>query len=452
MAAGINRYVIRGAVVGALGGLLFGFDTAVISGTTSSLVTVFHLSPEELGFTVAIALLGTVLGAITAGPLEGRHGARGMLRVMALLYLFSAFGSAFAPTWATLLLARFVGGIGIGGSSVLGPVYIAEISPARLRGRLVGLFQINIVLGVLLAYFSNYLIARADFGNLGWRWDFGVAMAPALLFFLMLFTIPNSARWLAVKKRGTEALSSLRLMGVGEPEKELNQIVLSIEQDALNAKETLFQWKYHKPIILAISIAMLNQLSGINAITYYLNDIFAEAGFRGLSGNLQAVAYGGMNLVATLIGMALIDRIGRKTLLLIGAVGTMFSLAGVAVIFSFKIHREWLLPLLVVYIFFFAVSQGSVIWVYLSEIFPTRVRGRGQALGSSTHWIMNTLISAAFPVVAQSSGGAPFAFFACMMVVQFVLVKTYFPETKGVSLEKMQQVLGIEAAAPERAQ
>lgn len=435
--------------MGALGGLLFGFDTAVIAGTTSSLVTVFHLSPGELGFTVAIALCGTVLGAMTAGPLESRYGARSMLRVMAVLYLVSAFGSAFAPTWEMLLLARFVGGIGIGGSSVLGPVYIAEISPTKLRGRLVGLFQINIVVGILLAYLSNYLIARADFGFLGWRWDFGVAMAPALLFLAMLYTIPKSARWLAVKNRNAEALDSLRLMGVEQPEQELDRIALSIRQDALTAREGLFQWKYRKPIFLAVSIAMLNQFSGINAITYYLNDIFLSAGFSQISGNLQAVAYGGMNLFATLVGMALIDRIGRKTLLLIGAVGTMVSLAGVAVIFSVKVHREWLLPLLVIYIFFFAVSQGSVIWVYLSEIFPNRVRGKGQALGSSTHWVMNTLISAAFPVVAEASGAAPFIFFACMMVVQFVLVKVYYPETKNVPLEKMQQILGIEPSSLE---
>ncbi len=444
MSLGMNRYVVRGAVVGALGGLLFGFDTAVIAGTTSSLVHAFSLSPRELGFTVAIALCGTVAGAVAAGPLESRYGGRDMLRVMALLYLLSAIGCAFAPGWVALLAARFVGGIGIGGSSVLGPVYIAEIAPARLRGRLVGLFQINIVLGVLLAYLSNYLVARANVGAAEWRWDFGVALFPALLFLFMLFGIPNSARWLAAKNRNSEALDALMLMGAEDAAGELDKITASILEDSQNSKESLFQWKYRTPIFLAVSIAMFNQLTGINAITYYLNDIFASAGFSQLSSNLQAVAYGGMDMFATLIGMSLIDRLGRKTLLLIGSIGTMLALAGVAVVFATKSHRELLLPLLVIYIFFFAVSQGSVIWVYLSEVFPTRVRGKGQSLGSSTHWVMNAAISFAFPVVAKASGAIPFAFFACMMVVQFVVVKSFYPETKNVSLEEMQHLLGIE--------
>jgi len=438
----MNRYVARGAGVGALGGLLFGFDTAVIAGTTAALTEIFHLSARELGFTVAIALFGTVLGAMSAGPLESRFGGRGMLRVMALLYLFSAIGCSLAPNWTTLLLARFIGGIGIGGSSVLGPVYIAEIAPTRLRGRLVGMFQINIVLGVLSAYLSNYLIARANIGMAEWRWDFGVAAFPALLFLLLLFTIPNSARWLAAKGRNDEAETALRIMGSLDPRCELRVISLAIEEDSKNSNESLFQRKYRKSIFLAISIAMFNQLSGINAITYYLNDIFVAAGFSRLSSNLQAVAFGVMNLMATLLGMSLIDRLGRKTLLLVGSVGTAISLVGVSVIFSLKAHREWLLPLLVTYIFFFAVSQGAVIWVYLSEVFPTRVRGKGQGLGSSTHWIMNALISGSFPVVAKSSGAYPFAFFAGMMIVQFIVVQAFFPETKNVSLEQMQQMLG----------
>jgi sugar porter (SP) family MFS transporter len=442
----MNRYVARGAAVGALGGLLFGFDTAVISGTTSSLVQAFSLSPRELGFTVAIALCGTVFGAITAGPLESRYGGRDMLRVMALLYLLSAIGCAFAPNWTDLLAARFLGGIGIGGSSVLGPVYIAEISPTRLRGRLVGMFQINIVLGVLCAYLSNYLIARANFGAANWRWDFGMALCPALLFILMLFGIPNSPRWLAAKGRNIEAMDALALMGSEDAAGDLNKITASILEDSLDSKESLFQWKYRTPIFLAVSIAMFNQLTGINAITYYLNDIFASAGFNQLSGNLQAVAFGAMNLFATLIGMSLIDKLGRKTLLLIGSVGTMFSLAGVALVFAMKAHRDWLLPLLVIYIFFFAGSQGSVIWVYLSEVFPTRVRGKGQSLGCSTHWIINALISASFPIVAKSSGAIPFAFFGCMMAVQFVVVKAFYPETKNVSLEEIQHLLGVEAS------
>ena len=436
----VNQYVIRGAVVGALGGLLFGFDTAVISGTTSALTRVFSLSPKELGFTVAIALVGTVFGAMTAGPLESRFGGRGMLRVMAILYLLSALGCALAPDWTTLLIARFIGGIGIGGSSVLGPVYIAEISPARLRGRLVGMFQINIVVGILLAYLSNYLIARANFGASEWRIEFGVAALPALFFFLLLFTSPRSARWLAAKDRMSEARDVLRTMGADNPEQELADIIASVQEDQSASAESLFQWKYSRPILLAVSLAMFNQLSGINAITYYLPDIFRGAGFTSLSANLQAVAFGLMNLLATLIGMSLIDKLGRRMLLLIGSVGMVFALGGVAFVFASS-HRALLLPLLITYIFFFAISQGSVIWVYLSEVFPTRVRGKGQSLGSSTHWVMNAIISSLMPVAAKWPGAytTVFAFFGFMMIVQFFAVKIYFPETKNVSLEQLQR-------------
>jgi sugar porter (SP) family MFS transporter len=430
-------------MVGALGGLLFGFDTAVISGTTGSLTRIFHLSPGNLGLTVSIALCGTVLGAIAAGPLESLYGGRAMLRVMAIFYLLSALGCAVSPSWGILMAARFFGGIGIGGSSVIGPVYIAEIAPARLRGRLVGMFQINIVLGVLIAYLSNYFIARQNLGSIEWRLEFGVAAVPALLFFLLLFTIPQSARWLAAKGQLVKALAVIRLTGSTNPEEELSSIVAALEENASVSVESLFQRMYRKPIFLAVSIAMFNQLSGINAITYYLNGIFVSAGFTSISGNLQAVAFGLMNLFATLLAMSLIDKIGRRTLLLVGSVGTAVSLAGVAWVFFSGSHAGMLLPLLIVYIFFFATSQGAVIWVYLSEVFPTRVRGKGQSLGSSTHWIMNALISAAFPVVAKNSGGYPFVFFSIMMVIQFVVVRAYYPETKNTSLEKLQHQLGM---------
>jgi SP family arabinose:H+ symporter-like MFS transporter len=440
----LNRYVARGAIVGALGGLLFGFDTAVISGTLDSLKQVYALTPQTTGYTVAIALVGTVLGAVAAGPLETRYGGRAMLRWMAVLYLLSALGCALAPSWSVLMLARFIGGIGIGGSSVLGPVYIAEISPAHLRGRLVGMFQINIVIGVLLAYLSNYLIAGFDFGAAEWRIQFGVAALPAALFFALLFTIPPSARWLAAKGRYVEARTVLAMVGSPDPDVELDEFIAAIAATEEADRETLFQRKYTRLILLAIAVAFFNQLSGINAITYYLNDIFAAAGFGKMSSSVQAVAFGAMNLFATLIGMTFIDRIGRVKLLLIGAVGTAICLFGVAVVYSRGDINGWLLPLLVTYIFFFAISQGSVIWVYLSEIFPTNVRGKGQSLGSSTHWVMNAIIAAAFPVIARSSKVFPFVFFGAMVVIQFVVVKIYFPETKGVSLEELQHNLGVE--------
>ncbi len=440
----MNSTLLKATAVGALGGLLFGFDTAVIAGTTHSLTQTYALSPQQLGFTVAIALIGTIIGAMTAGVPGQRYGGRETLRVLAVFYVLSALGCALALNWPMLLVARFLGGLGIGGSSVLGPVYIAELAPAKMRGRLVGSFQINIVIGILLAYLSNYLIGRMGLGAAEWRWQFGVATVPAVLFLVMLFGIPPSSRWLVTQKRVDEAREVLRSMGAENPEAELNEIVQSIHLERTETSEPLFTWKYRLPIFLAITIGMFNQLSGINAILYYLNDIFAAAGFSKISADLQAVAIGAMNLLATFLGMALIDKLGRKTLLLIGSVGTALCLAGVARIFYTQTNQSYLIWLLVGYIAFFAISQGAVIWVYISEVFPNRVRAKGQSLGSSSHWVMNAIIAYTFPQVAKSSGAYPFMFFAAMMVVQFFVVMFLYPETKGVSLEQMQKQLGID--------
>ncbi len=391
-----------------------------------------------------MALIGTIVGAMSAGIPGQKWGGRETLRLLAVFYVLSALGCAFAWNWYVLLAARFIGGLGIGGSSVLGPVYIAELAPAKLRGRLVGLFQINIVIGILLAYFSNYCIARMGLGPAEWRWQFGVAALPAVLFLVMLFGIPHSSRWLVTQNRVEEARSVLQLMGAENPEAELREIVDSIHLERLQTSEPLFAWKYRLPIFLAISIGMFNQLSGINAILYYLNDIFAAAGFSKMSGDLQAVAVGSMNLVATLLAMTVIDKLGRKTLLLIGSVGTAGCLAGVSGVFFTESHQSYLLWLLVAYIAFFAISQGAVIWVYISEVFPNRVRAKGQALGSSSHWIMNAIIAYTFPQLAKSSGAYPFVLFSVMMVVQFFVVLFFYPETKGVTLEQMQHRLGIE--------
>ena len=391
-----------------------------------------------------MALIGTIVGAMSAGIPGQKWGGRETLRLLAVFYVLSALGCAFAWNWYVLLAARFIGGLGIGGSSVLGPVYIAELAPAKLRGRLVGLFQINIVIGILLAYFSNYCIARMGLGAAEWRWQFGVAALPAVLFLVMLLGIPPSSRWLVTQNRVTEARSVLQLMGAENPEAELSEIVDSIHLERLQTSEPLFAWKYRLPIFLAISIGMFNQLSGINAILYYLNDIFAAAGFSKMSGDLQAVAVGSMNLVATLLAMTVIDKLGRKTLLLIGSVGTAGCLAGVSGVFFTESHQSYLLWLLVAYIAFFAISQGAVIWVYISEVFPNRVRAKGQALGSSSHWIMNAIIAYTFPQLAKSSGAYPFVLFSVMMVVQFFVVLFFYPETKGVTLEQMQHRLGIE--------
>jgi SP family arabinose:H+ symporter-like MFS transporter len=440
----LNSYLLKASIVGALGGLLFGFDTAVIAGTTNSLRQIFNLSPAALGFTVSIALWGTVVGSLTAGILGQRIGGREALRIMAVLYVVSSLGCAFSWSWSALVFFRFIGGLGIGGSSVLAPVYIAELAPAKLRGRLVGMFQINIVLGILLAYLSNYCVAQFSLGNLEWRWQLGIAAAPALLFLVMLFGIPRSPRWLAVQKRVDEAGSVLQSLGSLDYRAELAEIVNSIHLEKSSGVEPLFSRKYVFPIFLAISIGMFNQLSGINAILYYLNDIFAAAGFNKISSDLQAVAIGAMNLCATLLGMTLIDKLGRKTLLLIGSVGTAICLAGVAAIFFTQQHQNLLVWLLVGYIAFFAVSQGAVIWVYISEVFPNSVRSKGQGVGSSAHWIMNALISGIFPLMAKTSGAYPFVFFAAMMVVQFFVVLFVYPETKGYTLEEMQRRLGID--------
>jgi SP family arabinose:H+ symporter-like MFS transporter len=440
----MNANLAKATAVGALGGLLFGFDTAVISGTTHSLTIAYGLSPKALGITVAMALIGTIIGAMTAGIPGQEWGGRETLRVLAVFYVISALGCAFAWSWHALIVARFIGGLGIGGSSVLGPVYIAELAPAKTRGRLVGTFQINIVIGILLAYLSNYLIGRIGLGAAEWRWQLGIAAAPAFLFLVLLFGIPPSSRWLVTQKRVEEARSVLQMMGAENPDGELREIVDSVHLERLQTSEPLFSWKYRFPLFLAITIGMFNQLSGINAILYYLNDIFAAAGYSKMSGDLQTVAVGGMNLAATLLGMSVIDKLGRKTLLLIGSVGTAACLFGVSWVFFANSYQSYLLVFLVAYIAFFAISQGAVIWVYISEVFPNRVRAKGQGVGSSSHWIMNAIIAYKFPQLAQSSGAYPFVFFGAMMVVQFFVVLFFYPETKGYTLEKMQHRLGIE--------
>jgi MFS transporter, SP family, arabinose:H+ symporter len=438
----LNSTLIRSSIVAALGGLLFGFDTAVISGTTRDLSQLYHLTPWLLGVTVTSALVGTILGSMLAGIPGDAIGRRDSLRILAVLYLISALGCAFAWNWTALVVFRFIGGLGIGGSSVLGPMYIAELAPARYRGRLVGMFQFNVVLGILLAYLSNYLVGLFHLGALEWRWKFGVPALPAAFFLLMLFGIPRSPRWLVQKKRVDEARTVLQQIGVENPDQELQDIVQSIDTEHAGS-DALFSWKYRLPIFLAVSIGMFNQLSGINAILYYMNDIFIQAGFSKVSGDLQAVAIGGTNLLFTMIAVSVIDRVGRKTLLLIGSVGTALSLAGVAYIFFTHQHQGLLVWLLVGFIAFFAFSQGAVIWVYIGEVFPNQVRAKGQSLGSFSHWFMNGVISLIFPLMAASSGAYPFVFFSAMMVLQLFVVGFLYPETKGVSLEQMQRKLGI---------
>jgi MFS transporter, SP family, arabinose:H+ symporter len=439
----LNKYLLKAAMVGALGGLLFGFDTAVIAGTTQQLTQIFHLTPTTLGLTVSIGLIGTIIGAMTSGVLGQKIGGREALRIMALLYLLSSIGCALAWNWDVLMVSRFIGGLGIGGSSVLGPVYIAELAPAKYRGRMVGMFQINIVIGILLAYLSNFIITTMSLGEHQWRWEFGVAIIPSLLFLVMLYGIPRSSRWLVTTNQTDEALDVLRLMGSPNSEEELQEIIASVHLEEGVHDEPLFQRKYALPIFLAVTVGMFNQLSGINAILYYLNSIFASAGFGATSAALQSVAIGLVNLVATLLGMSLIDKLGRKTLLMIGAGGMVVALSGVAAVFYTNSHQALLVWLLMMFIPFFALSQGAVIWVYISEVFPSRVRSKGQSLGSSSHWVMNAIIAQTFPLIAARSHAAPFVFFSAMMAVMFLVVLFVYPETKGQTLEKIQANFGI---------
>lgn len=433
----VTGLVVLSALVAALGGLLFGADTAVIAGTTHALTHVFHLTPFTLGITVSSALWGTIIGALFAGFAGERFGRRDSLRVMAILYLLSAIGCAFAWSWHGLLAARILGGLGIGGSSVLGPMYIAEIAPARLRGRLVGLFQFNIVVGILLAYLSNYLVSLRHLGAMEWRWQLGMPAIPSAAFLVLLFMIPRSPRWLVKKGRLQEAREVLRRIGEPRPEGHVAQIAESIREEESVSGERLFSRNHRLPIFLAMSIAAFSQFSGINAVLYYLNDIFAAAGSSAASGGMQTVIIGATNLVFTTLAMLTIDRFGRRVLLLIGSVGMASSLAGIAAIFYTHAHRNLLVWLLVAYCASFSFSLGAVIWVYISEVFPNSVRAKGQSLGSLTHWVINAMVSAVFPAIAARSGGSPFAFFAIMMVLQFFVVLLVYPETKNVSLEQM---------------
>ena len=437
-----NLNLMKATLTGALGGLLFGFDTVVIAGAIQALAQLYDLSPQQTGFTVGIGLVGTVVGALGGGSIGQKLGGREALRITAILYVVSAIGCGLAWSWPAFLVFRLIGGLGIGASSVLGPVYIAELAPAKWRGRLVGIFQFNVVFGILVAYISNYGIRLLNLGAAEWRWQVGVAAFPAFAFLALLFFIPRSPRWSASRNRIDEALEVLKLMGDPDPQAELADIREALKQEHASAHERVFQWKYRYPLFLAISIGAFNQLAGINAILYYLNSIFSAAGFSTVSGDQQAIAIGFTNFLFAIVGVSLIDKLGRKTLLLIGAAGTATCLAGVSWLFATHSHPGALVWLLVVYIAFFSMSQGAVIWVYIGEVFPTSVRSKGQGVGSASHWFMNAAIAMLFPVVVHSmSAQTPFVFFAIMTVVQFVVVLFTYPETKGQTLEALQRRL-----------
>lgn len=446
-----SHTLILSAIVAALGGLLFGFDTAVISGTTHWLEDFFQLSKATLGFTVASAIIGTVAGSLIVGKPSDIIGRRNVLFVLALLYLLSAVGSAMAQNWTMFLIYRFLGGIAVGGSSVVAPMYIAEITPARLRGRMVAIVQVNVVTGMMIAYLSNYLIASLELGAEEWRWMFGVEAIPAFLFFLLLFFIPLSPRWLVAKGKDDQAIRVLEKCGTdnGSIEEEIAEIRKSLDMETDHRKEWFFSRKYMKPILLAMAIAMFNQLSGINAVLYYAPHIFRMAGAGSNSALLQSVAIGGTFVLFTVLALTIIDRYGRRKLMIIGSIGYIVSLAVTAWAF-YTYGTEFnqaggkvVLISVLVFVASHSFGQGTVIWVFISEVFPNRVRARGQALGSFTHWFMAAAISWTFPVIADISGGHTFAFYALCMVGQLLWVILVMPETKGLSLEEIQKRMGI---------
>ncbi|HJZ42073.1 MAG TPA: sugar porter family MFS transporter [Bacteroidales bacterium] len=435
-----HKFVILSAFTASLGGLLFGFDTAVISGAEKTLQQFFNLNGFLHGFTIAIALIGTLAGALISGRPADIFGRKKCLLAIAILYTVSALGSALTQSWIGFLIYRFIGGIGVGASSVIGPMYIAEIAPARLRGRLVTAFQLNIVAGILLSYFSNYWIAQTITHD-SWRWMLGVESVPAIAFFLLVIFIPDSPRWLVIKGKTEEAKAILRKIGSCNPLQEVQEIEASITTKVGIKREVLFSSMYRVPIILAILVALFNQLSGINAVMYYAPRIFEMVGYAKNSALLQSVSVGTTLFIFTLVGMLLVDKVGRKKLLIAGSLGMIFFLGMVArTVFTTTSGSIMMLIYLSGFIAFFAFSQGTVIWVFISEIFPNSVRAKGQALGSFTHWTAAVVISWMFPVIAGNSGGGwAFAIFSVAMILQFFIVWRFFPETKGKSLEQIQK-------------
>ncbi|QEM14221.1 sugar porter family MFS transporter [Mucilaginibacter rubeus] len=430
--------VLAWSMVVALGGFLFGFDTAVISGAEKSIQQFWHLSVFEHGLTISIALIGTVIGSLFGARPSDLFGRKNTLYFVAAAYLLSSVGTALADNWYMFLTFRLLGGLGVGISSVTAPIYISEVSPAGRRGRLVGLFQFNVVLGILISYLSNYLISQG--GEASWRWMLGVQAFPSALFLVLIYFIPESPRWLILKKNETaKALEILRIINPLNCEQELAAIKSSSLVDASDAKARLFSGQYKTPVILAVLFAFFNQVSGINAIIYYAPRIFEMAGLGAHSSLLSTVGIGLINFIFTLLGINIIDKVGRRILMLVGSFGLIASLFLVAVTFYSGHFSGFAIPLyMMIFIAFFAFSQGAVIWVFISEIFPNQVRAKGQTLGSSTHWIMAAIIAFCFPYLAESLGGAvTFSFFCIMMVCQLVFVWKFMPETKGRSLEQI---------------
>ncbi len=441
-----NNFLIYSALIAALSGLLLGFNLAVISGAEKSIQIVFGLNVFWHGFTVAIAIFGAVIGSLIAGKPADRYGRKQLLIVIAFLYVVSGIGAALSMHWGGVLVYRFLGGLAVGASTIVGPTYIAEIAPADKRGRLVVLFQLNVVTGILLAFLSNYMIPLVTEQN-SWRWMLGVQTIPAMLFFILAFALPQSPRWLLMKNEREKAVKVLEEMG----ESCINEFVVSIE-DSLQSEQViksgkLFTGKLRLPVILAILVAFFNQFSGINAIIAYAPRVFEISGLDQTSSLFQSISIGITNVIFTLLAVLFVDSFGRKKLILFGSVGLFLMLSLVSMAFLFEHLRGILILIgLIGYIAFYAVTLGAVGLVYISEIFPTKVRAKGLALGCFTLWLSAALIAWFFPIITGNNPlatGYTFAFFALIMVLQFFVVSRVLPETKGKSLEQIQKEFGL---------
>ena len=443
----MKKQIFFWSITSALAGFLFGFDTVVISGAEQTIQKLWGLSAALHGLVMGSALYGTVLGSLIGGWPTDKLGRRRTLLFIGVLYVLSALGCAFAGNVQMFVIARFLGGLGIGISTVASPLYIAEIAPANYRGRLAGMFQFNIVFGIVIAFLSNAILAKLG-GQDSWRWMLGVAAIPSVIYALMCFGLPESPRWLIGRKNDRAA--GLAVLQLIEPEKSDSQLsahadeILAAASVEKTAASGFWSRRLRVPILLAFLVAFFNQLSGINAVLYFAPRIFEMTGLGEKAAMLQSVGIGVTNLLFTFVGLWLIDRLGRRTLLFIGSFGYIISLALTA--WAFFTQHFTIVPVCIfAFIAAHAVGQGTVIWVFISEIFPNRHRAEGQALGSFTHWIFAALLTTFFPKMVEAfAPGWVFVFFCGMMVLQLVWVKSMVPETKGVTLEAMQHKLGID--------
>ena len=432
-------YLAANSFTAALGGLLFGFDTAVISGTIPFIQPYFQLSDGWLGFTVSSALIGCVIGSMSVGKPGDLFGRRLMLKIMAILFIISAIGTGLATSLWVFVLFRLIGGLAIGGASVLSPMYISEISPAKWRGRLVALSQLAIVSGILLAFFSNYLLV--DTGDNNWRWMFIAGGVPALLFFVLLFFVSQSPRWLVLMGKTDEARKVIARLNPGQDTgPEMQEIIESVKQAGGGIRVKLFRKPYTRIVLIGMILGAFSQFTGINVIMYYAPSIFQSAGFSSDSALLQTMVIGATNLLFTFLGMAIIDKVGRKKMLMAGAVGMTIFLGLIAAGMTYKFLGGFvLLGCVVGFTASFACTMGVVIWVYLSEMFPNSIRSRGTSISSFSVWVINCATAFLFPIVMGKVGTAPvFAFYCILTLVSFFFYWRYLVETKGKSLEELE--------------